>query len=201
MRGQRDLRGVKKVVTGIDLRPEVARSRVKLWFMLSDAPELVKRGITLHGERKPVRTLRLHEEFLVGFDLRFDGTSGVKVYPDVRPAELADPRTFARLGRILPARALEAMRACLWTHVYLGKHNRDIVLQLHPADPDSFVSRYLPKKLGHALHAVYDGCRLLDMVVSVEAGQLAQRAVDRFAIYHMPAAAPGRARRFRLASR
>jgi LynF/TruF/PatF family peptide O-prenyltransferase len=194
LRGHDDLRGVRKVVTGVDLRSDVARSRVKLWFMLSDAPELAKRGIALHGDRKPVEALRFHDEFLVGFDLRFDGTTGIKVYPDVRRAERDDPRTSARLARILPPRALEAMRASVWTHVYFGKHNRDIVLQLHPADPDAFVAKYLPQR-GRALHSAYDGCRLLDMVVSVEADQLAKRAIERFAVYHMPASVPPRARK------
>jgi LynF/TruF/PatF family peptide O-prenyltransferase len=197
LRGHDDLRGVRKVVTGIDLRREVARSRVKLWFMLSDAPELAQRGIALHGDRKPVEALRFHDEFLVGFDLCFDGSTRVKVYPDVRRAELDNRRISARLGRALSPRALEAIRACVWTHVYFGKHNRDVVLQLHPADPDTFVPKYLPRKLGPELHAVYDGCRLLDMVVSVEAGQLAQSAVDRFAMYHMPASVPPRGRKFR----
>jgi LynF/TruF/PatF family peptide O-prenyltransferase len=201
LRGHADLPGVRKVVTGIDLRRDRASSRLKLWFMLSDAPELVKRALALHGDPDPVKALRLHDEFLVGFDLCFDGTTRVKVYPDVRPEELKSPRTFARLGRSLPRPTLEAMRACVWTHVYFGKHNRDIVLQLHPADPDTFVRRYLPREPGHALNAVYDGCRLLDMVVSVEAAQLAQNKVDRFAIYHMPASVPSRAAKFRLGAR
>jgi LynF/TruF/PatF family peptide O-prenyltransferase len=186
-----DLTGVRKVVTGIDLHPDRSRSRLKVWFILGDAPALARRAIALHGDSRTVNVLRLHDELLIGFDLRFDGTSGIKIYPDVRAEQAKDRTVRARLGRVLSARAIEAMKECVWTHVYLAKHNADTVLQFHPADPGAFLARYLPglavKRLGRA----YAGRRLLDMVASMPDGELAAGDVKTYALYWMPADSPG----------
>jgi LynF/TruF/PatF family peptide O-prenyltransferase len=189
--GSLDFAQVRKVVTGLDLRSDPARSRLKLWFMLARAPELVERAIGLHGDAETVNALRLHDDqFLVGFDLRFDGTSGIKLYPDVTPAELAQTDTRQRLGRVLSAPALEAMDRCLWTHVYIARHNAETILQLHPADPDEFVARYLPESGCREIHSVYAGARLLDMVVSLPQSELAQGPARDYALYYMPAHVP-----------
>src|SRR5262249_25190051 len=121
-----DLSGVRKVVTGLDVREGRERSRLKLWFILNDAPELARRAIALHGETRQTRALRLHEELLIGFDLRFDGTEAVKIYPDVRPAELDAPERREKLAEALSPASLDAMAQCSWTHIYLAKHNSDI---------------------------------------------------------------------------
>jgi LynF/TruF/PatF family peptide O-prenyltransferase len=145
----------------------------------------------LHGEAETVDALRLHDDqLLVGFDLRFDGTSGIKLYPDVTPAELKQAETRARLARVLSPSALEAMERCLWTHVYIARHNAETILQLHPADPDDFVARYLPESGRREIHAVYAGARLLDMVVSLPQGELAHGPARSYALYYMPAHVP-----------
>ncbi len=188
-----DFSQVRKVVTGVDLRAAPGVSRAKLWLMLARAPDLVERAIALHGDGRVVRALRFHDDFLVGFDLRFDGTCGVKLYPDVRPEELGDSDIRQRLRRFLSSEALTAMGLCLWTHIYLAHHNPDTVLQLHPADPDDFVARHLPPR-GREIHAAYAGVPLLDMVVAVPERELHTGEVRSFALYYMPAEAPAAAR-------
>lgn len=177
---------VRKIVTGIDLRSNPADSRLKLWLMLTRSPDLVERAVTLHGEPHAIETLRLHDEFLVGVDLTFDGRSAIKLYPDVTPAELENMEIRQRLSRVLSQEALEAMSRCCWTHVYIAKQNKETVLQFHPSDPDDFVARYLPDVARSKIHAAYRGSRLLDMVVSLPESELRRVPAENFSLYYMP---------------
>jgi LynF/TruF/PatF family peptide O-prenyltransferase len=128
----------------------------------------------------------LHDEFLVGVDLTFDGRSAIKLYPDVTPAELENMEIRQRLSRVLSQEALEAMSRCCWTHVYIAKQNKETVLQFHPSDPDDFVARYLPDVARSKIHAAYRGSRLLDMVVSLPESELRRVPAENFSLYYMP---------------
>jgi LynF/TruF/PatF family peptide O-prenyltransferase len=185
-----DLQGVRKVVTGIDVRPERGRSRLKIWFIVNSAQECLKRIAVDDVDWATFRTLHIHDELLVGYDLRFDGTTAIKVYPDVRPQELRIPETRQRLAAVLSEPALDAMACCSWTHLYLAKHNPDIVLQFHPSDADEFVHRYVNCRRARKIHEIYRGRHLLDMVVSMQDNKLQRGNVDNYALYYMPAHRP-----------
>jgi LynF/TruF/PatF family peptide O-prenyltransferase len=190
LRDGTDLEGVRKVVTGIDVRPERARSRLKVWFIFNNLQECLKRVALDEVDRATFRALHIHDELLVGFDLRFDGTTALKVYPDVRPQELRIPENRQRLMAVLSERALDAMACCSWTHLYLARHNPSVVLQFHPSDADGFVHRYVDCRRAREIHDVYQGQHLLDMVVSMQDKELERGSVGNFALYYMPAHRP-----------
>ena len=181
---------VRKIVTGVDLRTRMEASRLKVWFMLKDDPGKAELAIALHGDASLVRKLILHREFLVGFDFRLDGTSAIKLYPDLLPSELQDPGTREKLRDVLSDRALEAMDQCLWTHLYISRHHSGLVLQCHPADPDSFVERYLDRDAVGPVHDLYAGTRLLDMVVAFRERELERLPARDSSVYYMPAETP-----------
>ncbi|HEX4340935.1 MAG TPA: DUF5838 family protein [Polyangiaceae bacterium] len=189
-----DFGRVQKVVTGIDVRATPGASRAKLWFMLGHYTEKVERALAMAGDEGRVRALLLHLPFLVGFDLHFDGATRIKLYPDVRPEELAD----ARVGRALSSEAVAAMAQCSWTHLYFASPHAPLTLQLHPRDPDAFVGRYLAPELAEPIHRRYEGSPLLDMVVSLPHDDVGNGKARRFGLYYMPRgnvpAANGRAR-------
>jgi LynF/TruF/PatF family peptide O-prenyltransferase len=188
-----DFTRLRKIITGIDLRPDLDTSRLKAWFMLARYPEAVARAIDLHGNSVDVERLILHDEFLIGFDLPFGGGCGVKLYPDIRSHELKDPLVRGFLASVLSARALTAMEQCLWTHVYISRNHIGRVLQFHPTDPDGFVERYLDRRLAQPIHDVYRSTSLLDMVVAFREADLENLPIRDFAIYYMPGEPPGRA--------
>ncbi|MBC6473278.1 MAG: LynF/TruF/PatF family peptide O-prenyltransferase [Hormoscilla sp. GM102CHS1] len=68
---------VKKIAAGVDLRPEKANSRLKIWFIIEDYPEKLQAAISLHGEREDVRTLIVNNKLLIGFDFFLDGHSTI----------------------------------------------------------------------------------------------------------------------------
>jgi LynF/TruF/PatF family peptide O-prenyltransferase len=182
-----DFERITKVVTGIDWRPNDPRaSRFKLWFMLNGYPEKVARAIELQRDER-ARPLIMHDEFLVGFDLHPGGPTRVKLYPDLRPEELTDPRVTAAFS---PA-VRDAMAECRRVHVYFPGPNAPRVIQFHPSDPDAFVARYLALELATPVHWRYRGERMLDMVVSFRDAALGNSKIRDFALYYMPAEKQG----------
>jgi len=177
-----DFARVQKVVTGVDLRQDPRASRAKVWFMLRHYTEKVERALSMADDDGRARALLLHHPFLVGFDLHFDGTTRIKLYPDVRPEELADPR----VQQALSVNALAAMAECTWTHLYFASPGVPPTLQLHPRDPDVFVARHLSPELAEPVHARYAGAPLLDMVVSLPHDDIGKGPARRFALYYMP---------------
>lgn len=189
-----DWSSVSRVVCGIDLRTEPGRSRLKLWFFAEDEPErpdnLVTRALTAHGASSLFRAFHVHPMLLLGYDLRFDGTTALKLYPDIREDEFASAEVQSRLASVLSARAQEAMAQSHWTHLYLSNRNTGTMLQFHPKEPDEFLCNWLPHPLAHGIHRTYAELPLLDMVVSLPAIELDRNAIENFTLYYMPADLP-----------
>jgi LynF/TruF/PatF family peptide O-prenyltransferase len=173
-----DFARVSKVVTGVDLRASPGDSRLKIWFVLQDYPERVERALRFRQTDARLRRLIVHDGFLVGFDFHLDGRSSVKLYPYLRDQDLTN------VDGVLSDAAMQAMRQCSMTHVYFSHHD-PVVFQFHPHDPDAFVRAYLDADLYASVHSIYQGRRLLDMVVSLREGDLGGNATD-CALYYMP---------------
>ena len=150
--------------------------------MLRDYPEMVERALEIQGDDGGARSLILHPHFLIGFDFHLDGETTIKLYPDLRPEELADHRVV----RSFSADAIAAMAQCSWTHVYFRRPGAPRILQLHPHRPDEFVKRYLAADVAQPIHRQYAGAAMLDMVVALEEDKLAGAPAREFALYYMP---------------
>jgi LynF/TruF/PatF family peptide O-prenyltransferase len=189
-----DWNSVSRVVCGIDLRAEPGLSRLKLWFFAEDEPDrpdnLVTRALTGHGASPLFDALHVHPTLLLGYDLRFDGTTALKLYPDIREDEFTSAEIQSRLASVLSPRAQEALAQSYWTHLYLSSRNTDTMLQVHPKEPDEFIDNWLPHPLAHGIHRTYAEIPLLDMVVSLPAMELDSKAIENFTLYYMPADLP-----------
>jgi LynF/TruF/PatF family peptide O-prenyltransferase len=188
-----DWNSVSRVVCGIDLRIEPGLSRMKLWFFAEDNPDrpdnLIARVLRTHGDSPLFRAFHFHPALLLGYDLRFDGTTVLKLYPDVREDEFS-AEIQSELASVLSVRAREAMAQSHWTHLYLSRRNKDTMLQLHPKDPDEFLGNWLSHPLAYGIHRTYAELPLLDMVVSLPAMELERKAIENFTLYYMPADLP-----------
>ena len=189
-----DWSAVDRVVCGIDLRAELHLSRLKLWFFAEDEPgrpdNLVSRVLAEHGDSPLFRHLHIHPTLLIGYDLRYDGTTALKLYPDIREDELASADVRSRLASVLSTRSRDAMAQAHWTHLYLSRRNKDTMLQFHPQEPDEFLPNWLPHPLARDIHRAYAGIGLLDMVVSLPAMELDRNDIQNFTLYYMPANLP-----------
>lgn len=145
----------KRVVSlfcGVDLRPEPGRSRLKVWFGLNGWPEGIERALELGDADLGLRSL-VRDRLLVGIDLRFDGHSAIKYYPDFREEEIKDSRTRRRLAAQLSPEMMALVDRCRWIHVTNDSTTGERAVHLHPREPDTFISEFIHEPRALAAHA------------------------------------------------
>lgn len=194
LEGDVDWARVSRVVVGLDLREEPLQSRVKLWFFADDevgvARNPVQRLLAMHGRDDLFDALHLHPALLFGYDLCFDGTTGVRSYPDVTAEEFASDVVHSRVQSVLSPRTLLAMKEASWTHFQIASRNRDLMVQLHPMEPSAFLAKWAVHPVAARVHGFYGEVPLLDVVVSLPMAELERGEVENFSLYYMPAAMP-----------
>jgi LynF/TruF/PatF family peptide O-prenyltransferase len=143
----------KRVVSlfcGVDLRPNPAQSRLKVWFGLNRWAEGIERALEL-GEIDPGLRSLVRDRLLVGVDLRFDGHSAIKCYPDFRAEEIKQSRTRRSLAAQISPEMLALADHCRWIHVTDDSSSGERMVHLHPQEPDRFVASFVhePRALEH----------------------------------------------------
>ncbi|NUQ29230.1 MAG: hypothetical protein HOQ35_12040 [Acidobacteriaceae bacterium] len=194
LEGDVDWTRVSRVVVGLDLREESLQSRLKLWFFADDeagvAHNPVQKALAMHGTDEFFDTLHLHPALLFGYDFGFDGTTGLRSYPDVTAEEFASDVVESRLQPVLSPRTMLAMREASWTHFQISSRNRDLMVQLHPMEPSAFLKKWASHPVAARVHGFYGEVPLLDVVVSLPMRELERGEVTNFSLYYMPAAMP-----------
>jgi LynF/TruF/PatF family peptide O-prenyltransferase len=194
LEGDVDWTCVSRLVVGLDLREQAVQSRLKLWFFANDeagiARNPVQKLLAMHGSNVMFDALHLHPALLFGYDLCFDGTTGVRSYPDITAEEFASDVVQSRLQPVLSPRTMLAMREASWTHFQIASRNRDLMVQLHPMEPSAFLAKWAPHPVAARVHGLYGGVPLLDVVVSLPMRELERGEVENFSLYYMPAGVP-----------
>jgi len=150
----------------------------------------VRKALAMHGGSAIFDALHLHPSLLFGYDLGFDGTTGLRSYPDVTAEELVSDVVQSRLQPVLSRRTMLAMREASWTHFQISSRNRDLMVQIHPVEPSAFLAKWVPHPVAARVHGLYGEAPLLDVVVSLPMRELERGEVENFSLYYMPAAMP-----------
>lgn len=87
---------VRYSVVGIDLRPDIISSRIKLWHIVGDYLSMETRALGFAGISSNARRLKIHKGFLFGFDFVFSGVSALKVYPVIHDYEICELNALLR---------------------------------------------------------------------------------------------------------
>lgn len=87
---------VRYNVVGIDLRPDIDSSRIKLWHIVGDYPAMETHALGFAGISPDARRLKIHKGFLFGFDFVFSGASALKVYPVMHDYEIREQKALLR---------------------------------------------------------------------------------------------------------
>lgn len=102
-----DLERVTLAAFGLDARPELSDSRLKLWWSIVDQPEKQRELLDLGAADALARALvEQTGVLLTGVDLSLDGRTRLKLYPKIVPEHLDHPELGPLLSRTLPALAL-----------------------------------------------------------------------------------------------
>lgn len=150
-----DFSKVTTIFIGVDLRKELAASRLKLWFILKDYPEKVEAAIALHGEHKDLRTLLVGNSLvLVGFDFSLDNRSAIKLYPEFKQQDWLRVDIQKRLAQVLSPTALQLLVDCSAITIAFAEDNDEKTVHYHPLNPNTFISN-LRHDLASRVHAHY----------------------------------------------
>jgi len=130
---------VSKVVAagvGLDYTERMNDSKVKCYFMVRDYPEKVDQILSIHPPVDHIRDYLIHDVFMFGIDMYFDGRTGVEIYPffdrkDLRDLELIDK---LRLRKAIDG-LIEEYNLL---HISFDRGGKRI-LHVHPIHPTRFI--------------------------------------------------------------
>lgn len=154
-----DLSRVMAVGTGLDHRKNSNDSKVKCYFMIREYPEKVDQVLSIHTPADDISDYLIHEVFMFGIDMYFDGRTGVEIYPFL---ERQDLRNAALMDKLKLRDAVEGfIEECSTLHIsFEGGGKR--VLHIHPQSPTRFV-----RLIGNRqLSLLYSNVQILNFLLS-----------------------------------
>ncbi len=140
-----NLTKLKWLVFGADIRENLCESRLKLWFVIDDYPEKITSLKENIDFTEPLIQLTFNTKFLFGFDFKFDGTSKIKLYPVIYPADLVDPIKKEILEKNFCAESMFLMQHCNSIHV--TKDDGNVIVHYHPIHLSRFLESMLQNKI------------------------------------------------------
>ena len=154
-----DLSRVMAVGTGLDYGKKVNGSKVKCYFMIREYPEKVDQVLSLHPSVDGIRDYLIHEVFMFGVDMYFDGRTGVEIYPFL---ELQDLKNSELMDKLKLRGAVDGfIEECSRLRVsFEGDGKR--VLHFHPQSPTRFVHLIGNRKLS----LLYSNVQILNFLLS-----------------------------------
>jgi LynF/TruF/PatF family peptide O-prenyltransferase len=116
--------------TGVDLRPNLAESSLKMHISIRDYPEKVATALALDGsfEDSELYTILLNTASLIGFDYYLDGQSDIEIYASLGEQELKNPNVRTFLQKNFSQAALHPLEASSVFYTGLSKGNSSPVL-------------------------------------------------------------------------
>lgn len=174
---------VKRVLIGVDARPEVRDSRLKLFIWIDDYPEKQETAIKLCGDSQELRTLMIQNNLLIGFDFCLDGRAEIELYPTLSEEELKQISIRKKLATMLPALALQLLENCHAIQIGFSKANPCKILYFHPQDPNYFIDN-LGNEIAKRVHAYYRHQPVKDLVVAIPENQLLGQSIQQLNLYY-----------------
>lgn len=170
---------------GIDVRPELRHSRIKLYIRIRNYPEKIAIATALCGEQRDWEKLIVNGTLLVGFDFFFDNRAAVEVYPTFYPADLQRPDVQAYLTSTLPAKALPLIDESKWFQLGISDENDSDVLYFNSVkSPNSFVDN-LGNEMVKQVHAHYRNRVFHDLYIGIPESEFSAESIQRAKIYYM----------------
>lgn len=131
-----DLSRTVAVGIGLDCRNNSNDSKVKCYFMVKEYPEKVDQVLSLHMPVEDIGAYLIHDEFMFGIDMYFDGRTDVEIYPFFDPQDFMDAALMDKLRlRDVVSRLLGE---CNLLHVSFDSCRKRL-LHFHPQSPTKFV--------------------------------------------------------------
>jgi LynF/TruF/PatF family peptide O-prenyltransferase len=169
---------VRCSVFGIDARADPAASRIKLWHIIGDYPEMEERVFGFPGLAPEAHYLKIHPGLLFGFDFGLNGCSALKVYPVWHDFQICEYQ--GRLRDIVGAAAVALAQRCC--RVSFGFSTADVGISAHmiPNDPAQFIA-----DLKHPpLSATYQSLGISSAIVAMDLAEMRRTTPQTFNLYY-----------------
>lgn len=142
---------VRYNVAGIDLRPDIDSSRIKLWHIVGDYPAMETRALGFAGISPDARRLKIHKGFLFGFDFVFSGASALKVYPVMHDYEIREHN--AMLRDIFGEKVTKLVEHCHRVSFGFSTDKAGATAHMIPYHASDFISKIGSRQLSTAFSA------------------------------------------------
>ena len=179
---------VEMLQTGVDLRQEVATSRLKLVFRIKDYPEKLEKAAILNSDcdAPGFRMLLIHSALVIGFDFYLDGRSEIELYPEIHKEDFQQIEVQQKLLQVLSPPALQPLEVCIMSGVGFSKANPDYKrVYYNLGDKKDFLNYFLVNDVARKVHAFYQQQSLLSgMWLGLPEGELSGGIIQNINLYY-----------------
>lgn len=180
-----DFSKVTEFMVGVDLRRELAKSKLKLALTITDYPEKLKLAIALHGGLdETLQTLLVSNSLHLGFDLSLSGGSDIELYPNILKRELQQIHIQQRLAKVLSTQALQPLPASRRFGVGLSKANAEKIVYYYLENFDDFLNYFAANDTARRVHAHYRKQPVKEMCVGLPESQFLAGTIQKMNLYY-----------------
>jgi LynF/TruF/PatF family peptide O-prenyltransferase len=150
---------------GLDYGERIKGSKVKCYFMVNDYPEMVNQVLSLHIPVDGIGNYPMHDLFMFGIDMYFDGKTAVEIYPFLDRQNLGDSELIEKLGL---RDAIEwLVEECNLLHISFDSGGRRI-LHFHPIHTTRFIRLLANRQLS----IYYSNVQILKFLLNRSYGKM-----------------------------
>lgn len=144
---------------GLDYKANISDSKIKYYLMIRESPEKVDQVLSLHPPLDNTRDYLIHEEFVFGIDMYFDGRTSIEIYPSLNRQDFNNTALMSQLK--LRNAVRELINECNLLHISFESNGRR-VFYFHPQHPTKFVRLLNNRQLSLA----YSHVQILNYILS-----------------------------------
>ena len=160
-----DISRIMAAGIGLDYRERIKSSKVKCYFMVNDYPEIVNQVLSLHVPVDGIGNYPMHDLFMFGIDMYFDGKTGVEIYPFLDRQNLRDSELIEKLRL---RKAIEGLIGeCNLLHISFDSGGKRI-LHFHPIHSTRFVRLLANRQLS----TYYSTVQILNFLLNRSYGKM-----------------------------
>lgn len=172
---------------GVDLRPNLADSSLKMHISIRDYPEKVATALALDGsfEDSELYTVLLNTASLIGFDYYLDGRSEIELYASLGEQELKNPNVQTFLQKHFSQTALHPLEASSAFLTGLSKGNSSPVLYYLLKDKKDLQHYFRLNDAAQRVHSFYQDQENISYIwVGVAEQELQNSRIENIRLYY-----------------
>lgn len=150
-----DFSKVQTILTGVDLRPELSESRLKLFIRIGDYPEKVAVAKQLCGNYPELQKLIRYDTLHIGFDFNLDGRSAIELYPELKREEFKQVQFRKLLEEILTPAALKPLDISTMMGIGFSQANEANVIYYYLENLQEFLNYFSVNDTAQRVHNFY----------------------------------------------